>query len=73
MTPSGSSSFSNCFVTTSAVIAPWGITVDAKNTTAYITDLNTTTYSCPINSDGTYSACALYTVIASPTGIAMSY
>jgi hypothetical protein len=74
-TPSISNpTLTNCFIATSAITNPWALTLNAANTSAYITDYGSNSYSCEINSlDGTFSCAAPYTNITSVNGLALSY
>lgn len=63
----------NCFVASSTITNPWGLTLNAANTEAYVTDFTNSTYSCAIASDGTFSCAAPYTGVIAPDGVTLSY
>jgi len=71
-TPNNTSSFASCFVAGSITNA-WGITINARNTMAYITDFNNTVTACRILTNGTFSSCTTNTSISEPVGIALVY
>ena len=50
----------------------YGIRLNAAGTIAYITDGSSTTYICPIKPDFTFDTCTASTLVAFPTGIALS-
>ena len=69
------SNFSSCTLAYSNLpTGTWAITLNASNTTAYITDYISTTYTCAISGiDGTFSSCLASTDAPIPTSTALLY
>lgn len=66
--------FSSCFVAT-VIPSAYGITLNAANTMAYVTDFGSNIYACPIQNDGSFGTCTPYTnaALQSTTGITLGY
>ena len=67
--------FNRCHVAYSNLpTGSWAITLNARNTVAYITDYINTTYTCAISAiDGTFSSCLASTDAPIPTSTALLY
>jgi len=72
-TTQSGASFNSCFPATTQVPDPWAITVNADNTTAYVTNYGNTVYTCPIVADGTFGTCTPTTGFHDAVDVALAY
>lgn len=72
-TPNGPSEFSHCFIATALSFAPWGITLNAQGTIAYVTGYGNTVSVCPMLPDGTFPTCTGITGFSSAIDVSLLY
>jgi hypothetical protein len=71
-TPSGATTFANCFVANSTNPA-FNVVINATNTVAYLSNYGTNVYTCPILPDGTFPTCTTTTFTGDTVGLALLY